>query len=106
MLNTHQGALQQYLRVPAAHVVPRPASLTPIQAAGLTIAGLTAHRALMKIAKLEHGQSIFINGGTTAVGIYATQLAKTLGCTITVAASAKKEPFVRSLGVDHVRHYV
>ena len=99
---THQGALAEYIRLPAFHVVPRPSTLTPIQAAGLTLAGLTAYRALFRLAKLEQGQSIFINGGSTAVGIYATQLAKALGCTVTASASAKKEPFVRSLGVDHV----
>ncbi|PSS37418.1 hypothetical protein PHLCEN_2v722 [Hermanssonia centrifuga] len=104
-LKTKQGSLAQYLRVPASHCVPRPSTLTPTQAAGLTLSGLTAYQALFNIAKLEPGQSLFINGGSTAVGIYATQLAKAIGCTVTVSASGKKEDFVRSFGVDNFVDY-
>lgn len=101
-MKTKQGSLAEYLRVPSSHVVPRPSSLSATQAAGLGLAGLTAYQALFAVAGLEAGQHLFINGGSTAVGMYATQLAKALGCTVTVTASGKKEELVRSLGVDNV----
>ena len=72
------------------------------EAAGLGLAGLTAYQALFKVAMLEPGQSIFINGGSTAVGIYAIQLAKAIGCIVTVSASGKRKELMHSLGVDHV----
>lgn len=101
-IKSHQGSLAQYTRLPATHVVPRPAELSPTEAAGLSLAGLTAYQALFNIAKLEQGQHLFINGGSTAVGIAAIQLAKAVGCTVTASASEKREPLLRSLGVDHV----
>ena len=66
---------------------------------------MTAHAALYRIGKLEAGQKIFINGGTTSVGIYAVQLAKALGCKVYASASGKNEEFLKSLGVDEVRIY-
>ena len=57
---------------------------------------------LFAIAKLEPGQSVFINGGSTSVGIFAIQLAKATGCTVTAAASTKREDFLKSIGVDRV----
>lgn len=104
-IKSHQGSLAQYTRLPASHVVPRPAELSPTEAAGLTLAGLTAYQALFNIAKLEQGQHLFINGGSTSVGIVAIQLAKAIGCTVTASASEKREPLLRSLGVDNVRNH-
>ena len=98
---SHQGSLAQYTRLPASHVVPRPPTLSPTEAAGLTLVGLTAYQALFTIAKLEEGQHLFVNGGSTAVGIAAIQLAKAVGCTVTASASDKREPLLRSLGVDN-----
>ena len=102
-LKTRQGSLAEYLRVPASHVVPRPAHVTPTEAAGFSYAGLTAYQALFNIGQLEPGQSLFINGGSTTVGLYAMQMAKAIGCTVTVSASGKREDLLRSMGVDHVR---
>ena len=56
----------------------------------------------MTIGKLEGGQSLLINGGTTAVGMVAVQLAKAIGARVTVTGSAKREEFLRELGVDRV----
>jgi len=102
---TRQGALTQYTRLPASRVYPRPNNITPTQAAGLALAPLTAYQALFKLGKLQPGQHIFINGGSTAVGSSAIQMAKAIGCTVTATASAKNETFVRSLGVDEFIDY-
>jgi NADPH:quinone reductase-like Zn-dependent oxidoreductase len=92
----------EYARLPAQFVLPKPTAVKTTEAAGITLAGVTAIHALFHDLKLEPGQSLFINGGSTAVGIYAIQLAKAHGCTVTVTGSEKKEGFLRSLGVDHV----
>ena len=102
-IKTKQGSLAQYARVPETHVVPRTPSLKPTEAAGLGLAGLTAYEALVYIGQLEQGQSLFINGGSTAVGIVALQLAKAIGAKVTVTGSAKREAFMRELGADEVR---
>ena len=52
---------------------------------------------------LQAGQTLFVNGGSTAVGAFAIQLAKARGARVVAAASAKNEAYVRALGADEVR---
>jgi len=66
------------------------------------LTGLTAYEAIIKIADIQSGQRIFINGGSTAVGAFAIQFAKIRGAQVTVSASAKNEEYVRKLGADEV----
>lgn len=102
-MSSGQGALTQYTRLPAVNLVPRSKNVTPTQAAGFSLAGLTAYQSLIGVGKLEAGQSVFINGGSTAVGSFAIQIAKAKGAHVTASASAKNEEYVRSLGADEVR---
>ncbi|KAI0669841.1 NAD-P-binding protein [Trametes maxima] len=104
-LKTGQGALAQYTRVPAENLVVRPKNITPTQAAGLTLAGQTAYQALIGLAGLEEGQSVFINGGSTAVGSFAIQIAKAKGARVAASASGKNEQYVRDLGADEFFDY-
>lgn len=97
-----QGSMCEYARVPAQLVVPRAPNVKATEAAGLGLAGCTAYHALFHVLKVEPGQSVFINGGSTAVGMFAIQLAKANGCTVTATGSEKKEEVLRSLGVDRV----
>jgi NADPH:quinone reductase-like Zn-dependent oxidoreductase len=57
-----------------------PVSLT--SAAGFMLAGMTAYQALTDRGKLENGQSVFINGGSSSVGAFAIQIAKAKGCKV------------------------
>lgn len=98
-----QGALAQYAYVSAKTITHRPEDISPIEASGIAIVAMTAYTALYQVGKLEAGQRIFINGGTTSVGIYAIQFAKALGCKVYASASGKNEEFLKSLGVDEVR---
>ena len=97
------GALAQYTVLSAQRAVLRPKNVTPSQASGFGIAPLTAYQALFDIAQLEEGQSVFINGGSTAVGSFAIQLAKAKGASVAVSASGKNEQYVRNVGADEVR---
>lgn len=101
-MKTGQGALAQYLRCTVDLIVPRPSFLKPTEAAGLGVVGLTAYHALFNMAKLEPGQSVFINGGSTGVGLAAIQMAKSIGCTVTASGSTQREALFKSLGVDTV----
>jgi len=104
-IKTGQGALAQFVRLPADHLVIRPHNVTPVQAAGLSLAGLTAYQALHEIAEIEPQQTVFINGGSTAVGAFGIQIAKAAGAKVIASASAKNEDFVRSLGADEFIDY-
>lgn len=100
-----QGALQQYAKLPASHLVLRPSNLTPIEASGIALAGLTAWQGLFNAGKLEAGQTVFINGGSSAVGAFAIQFARAKGANVATSASGKNEAFVRGLGADDFFDY-
>lgn len=53
-------------------------------------------------AQLREGQTLFVNGGSTAVGSFAIQLAKVRGARVVATASGKNESLVRGLGADEV----
>ncbi|KAJ3503222.1 hypothetical protein NLJ89_g8531 [Agrocybe chaxingu] len=100
-----EGALCQYVKVSEDWIVPRPHNVTPTQAAGLTLAGQTAYTALMRRINIQPGQHIFVNGGSTAVGAFAIQLAKIRGAKVTASASGRNEEFVRRMGADKFVDY-
>ncbi|KAL1951878.1 hypothetical protein VTO73DRAFT_1027 [Trametes versicolor] len=104
-ISTGQGALSQYTRLLATDIILRPQNVTPTEAAGFPIAGLAAYQALLEFAKLQAGQSVFINGGSTAVGSFAIQIAKAKGARVAASASAKNEQYVRGLGADEFFDY-
>ena len=95
-----QGALAEYIRVPSDHFVLRPSNITPVQAAGITLAAMTSYQALIHVGKLE---TILVNGGSSAVGAFAIQIAKAKGAHVIATASGKNEAFVRKMGADEVR---
>ena len=110
--NTRQGALAQYTTIPKDHVTLKPKKLTWEESAALPLAGMTAVQSLRAggydpMCVLDtpastpvNQESIFINGGSTSVGIYAIQLAKALSLHVTASASARNESFVRDVGTD------
>lgn len=99
---TRQGTLAQYLKVPAEYLLHRPSTVTPIEAAGITLAAMTSYRALYTIAQLGPEQTVLINGGSTAVGEFAIQLAKARGVKVVAIASGKNKSFARRMGADEV----
>ena len=102
-VRTRKGALTEYLAVHTSNLALCPQNVTLTQAAGITLAGLTAYQALFDLGGLQAGQRVFVNGGSTSVGAFAIQMAKAQGCTVGASASAKNELYVRSLGADEVR---
>jgi NADPH:quinone reductase-like Zn-dependent oxidoreductase len=77
--NYEQGTWADQVVVKAANVVPIPDEGDPLQLAMLGINPLTAHLALTKYVDLKPGDWIGQNLGNSAVGQYATALAKHAG---------------------------
>ena len=100
---TQQGALAQYVRLPAAYLVNLPPTVNPVQAAGFTCAAMTAYQALFDVGGLRPGQRVFVNGASSAVGAFAVQLAKAAGCRVSGSASGRNGAFVEKMGADEVR---
>lgn len=71
----------------------------------MTLTGITAYHVLVKRGKIQAGERILINGGTSGVGVLAIQMAKALGCHVVVTCSAQSFDLVKSLGADEVIDY-
>ncbi|KAF8507264.1 hypothetical protein JB92DRAFT_2735765 [Gautieria morchelliformis] len=103
-LKTGQGALAQYARVHADQLARKPESIDFTQAAGISLAAMTAYQGL-KLAKIKAGQAIFVNGGSSSVGSFAIQIAKAKGCKVVSSCSTANVELVKSLGADEVIDY-
>ncbi|KAM3496730.1 hypothetical protein MY10362_009897 [Beauveria mimosiformis] len=97
------GALSEYVIASKGDYAPLLKSVDLDQAAGLGTAGLTAYQTIKPYVK--PGDKIFINGGTGGVGMYAIQVAKLLGCHVTVTCSTGKVALCKDLGADQVIDY-
>ena len=52
------------------------------EAAGVALVGITAHAGLFRCARLEAGETVFVNGGTGGVGSMVVQMAKAVGAKV------------------------
>lgn len=100
-----KGALAQFALGTEKTLVPMPSRLTFAQAAAMPTSALTAQHGLCSEASVQPGQRVLINGASGGVGIYAVQIAKALGATVTGVCSSANLEMVRSLGADHVIDY-
>ncbi|HEX6934102.1 MAG TPA: NADP-dependent oxidoreductase, partial [Streptosporangiaceae bacterium] len=97
------GGYATELVAPVSALVPKPASLSWPEAAGLMLAGVTAWHCLAATG-VSGGDTVLINGGAGGVGLMATQLAAGRGATVIATASAGKHELLRELGARPVAY--
>lgn len=104
-MNT-DGALGQYIRVPAAWVIKRPAELSMKEAMMFGTAGLTAGLMINELVK--HGVEpengpVLVTGATGGVGSLAVAILAKAGYTVTaVTGKAEAAEFLKSIGATDV----
>lgn len=98
------GSYAEFVVTKVSDLARLPRGLSPTEAAGIPLPGLTAWQALEK-ANLQAGQKIFIAAGSGGVGGHAIQFAKAKGLHVTTSCSAKNGDYVRQLGADEVFDY-
>jgi len=86
-------------------IARKPASLSHLEAASLSLVGGTVWEALTVRAVLRVGESILIHGGAGGVGHVAIQVAKAMGARVFTTVREANADFVRSLGADVVIDY-
>lgn len=95
-----QGSYAEY-HVAAENIIGRkPASLSHLEAASLTLVGGTVWEALTVRAALRVGESILVHGGAGGVGHVAIQVAKAIGAKVFTTVREANVEFVRGLGAD------
>ena len=100
---TQYGPLGEYLICRRAGAVAAPSGMSAEDAAAIGTAGLTAMQSLQPYVK--EGSNVFINGGSGGVGLFGIQIAKALGCSVTVTCSSTNADLCKSVGADKVIDY-
>src|SRR6188768_1089899 len=59
-----QGTFAEYAAVEEYWLYPTPATVSDEAAAAASLTGVTAHLGLVRDAKLQPGETLFVNGGT------------------------------------------
>ena len=67
----------------------------------MSLVRVTAHQAAYELADVQPGQTAFMRG-TTAIGIYAARMAKSLGFEDIAPTPEKHEEFLKYLGIEGV----
>ncbi|KAJ4833409.1 hypothetical protein Tsubulata_027372, partial [Turnera subulata] len=104
------GGLAELAVAKESLTVERPPEVSPAEAAGLPVAGLTALQALtqpagVKIDGSGKQKNILITAASGGVGHYAVQLAKLGNTHVTATCGSRNIEFVKSLGADEVLDY-
>jgi NADPH2:quinone reductase len=101
-----QGTFAEFAAVVESWLYPIPEGVADDAAAASALVGITAHIGLVRDAKLQPGETLFVNGGTGGVGSMVVQMAKALGArVITTAGTDEKLKVCRELGADEAVNY-
>lgn len=100
------GGYAEFCVAPIAQCLPVPGGLTDVQAASLPETFFTVWSNLADRARLQSGETVLIQGGSSGIGVAAIQLAKQLGATVIVTAgSDDKCAACLALGADFAINY-
>jgi len=100
------GGYAEFCVAPAGQCLPVPQGLNMVQAASLPETFFTVWQNVFHIAKLQPGETLLVQGGSSGIGVTAIQLAKALGCQVIVTAgSDEKCAACVALGADHAINY-
>jgi len=99
----YPGTLADVVWVPARNLVPKPESMTFVEAACLPTAWLTAYKMLVSKGKVQSGNAVLVQGAGGGVATAAVVLAQELGARVyaTSRSEAKREQ-IAALGATAV----
>ncbi len=100
------GGYAEFCVAPAGQCLPVPQGLNMVQAASLPETFFTVWQNVFHIARLQPGETLLVQGGSSGIGVAAIQLAKALGARVIVTAgSDDKCTACVALGADHAINY-
>lgn len=89
VMGNSPGAFADYVVAPAGSVFTVPDSLEWADAAALPVGLQTMHDALVTRGAFSPGQSVLIQGASSAMGLIGLQIARELGASLVVATTTK-----------------
>ena len=99
------GCLRELMVVEAHAAVATPAHLTDLEAATLTVAGVTAWSAVVGFGAVKPGDTVLVEG-TGGVALFALQFARLAGARVAIVSSSdEKLARARALGAEVTVNY-
>ena len=100
------GGYAQWCVAPVAQCLPVPQGFSDVEAASLPETFFTVWSNVFDRGRLQAGESLLVQGGTSGIGVTAVQLARALGATvIATAGSDEKCAACLTLGAHHAINY-
>ncbi len=100
------GGYAELCTAPIAQCLPVPKGLSDLEAASLPETFFTVWSNVFDRGRLQAGETLLIQGGSSGIGVTAIQLAKALGAKVIVTAgSDEKCTACLALGADHAINY-
>jgi len=100
------GGYAEYCVAPVPQCLPVPDGLSDVEAASLPETFFTVWSNVFDRGRLQAGETLLVQGGTSGIGVTAIQLGKAAGATIIVTAgSDEKCAECLKLGADHAINY-
>jgi NADPH2:quinone reductase len=100
------GGYAQLCVVPVGQCLPVPDGLTYVEAASLPETFFTVWSNVFDRGRLQPGETLLVQGGTSGIGVTAIQVAKAFGArVIATAGSDEKCAACLALGADHAVNY-
>ena len=100
------GAYSEARILPADRLIRLPDGISDLQAAAVTLKGITAQYLLRRTYRVKRGDTILFHAAAGGVGSIACQWAKHLGATVIgTAGGPAKAAFATANGCDHVIDY-
>ena len=100
------GGYAELCVAPVGQCLPVPKGMSDIEAASLPETFFTVWSNVFDRVKLQAGETLLVQGGTSGIGVTAIQMAKALGATvIATTGSDEKCQACLKLGADHAINY-
>jgi NADPH:quinone reductase len=100
------GGYAELCVAPVGQCLPVPEGFSDIEAASLPETFFTVWSNVFDRARLQKGETLLIQGGSSGIGVTAIQIAKAMGATVIVTAgSDDKCAACLKLGADHAINY-
>jgi NADPH:quinone reductase-like Zn-dependent oxidoreductase len=85
------GAYAEYVAAPSRQFARMPERMSPVEAAALPLAALTAWQCLVDAAQIRKGQTVLVHGAGGGVGHLAVQIAQALGARVLATGRLDRE---------------
>jgi NADPH2:quinone reductase len=100
------GGYAEYCVAPVGQCLPSPKGLSDVEAASLPETFFTVWSNVFDRGRLQAGETLLVQGGSSGIGVTAIQMAKAMGATVIVTAgSDDKCAACLALGADHAINY-